>query len=102
MEQNNAKIYVYRYIFQTKSDDDDDKPKLCVKYISDVVAAHDAFKSALLGDPNVVSAIREYVSEIDCTYLGSVDHVKVDTSLKNQSDDKDLHVPDVQLMEEDK
>lgn len=100
MEQNNTKILVYRYIFKVK---DGEKDKLCVKYLSDVEKAHVEFMSALLHDSNVLSAMREYVCEIDCTYLGAVEHVKAEYHAPDNSDFKsDNRDENLNFMEEEK
>lgn len=99
MEEKNAKILVYRYIFKVK-DGENEKDKLCVKYLSDVEKAHAEFKTALLHDSNVLSAMREYVCEVDCSYIGAVEHVKAEYHAPDNSDFK----PDenLNIMEEDK
>lgn len=88
MNEKISKILVYRYLFKVKNSE---KDSVCVKYVSDVKQAHDDFIRALLKDDNVLSALREYVCEIDCSFVGSVDHVKVEVP--------DLPVEDLAVVE---
>lgn len=57
-------VYTYRYFFKQKNG------QLCVKFITDVLDGHERFIKALQADDNIVSAAREYVSEVNFAYLG--------------------------------
>lgn len=63
-------VYTFRYMWKDKEN------KLCVKFITDIEEAHIKFMEALKADENVVSALREYVSEVNFARLGFIDEVK--------------------------
>lgn len=63
-------LYTYRYIWKTS------QGKLCVKYLTDVQEAHKTFQDVILKDNNIVSCAREYINEINFSYLGFTEPVK--------------------------
>lgn len=58
------KVYTYRYMWKNKDNG------LCVKFITGVVQEHNQFMDILMKDENIVSALREYVNEIDYSFIG--------------------------------
>lgn len=63
-------VYTYRYFFKQKDG------KLCVKFLTEPLAGHEKFMQTLKKDDNIVSAAREYVSEVNFAYLGYSDTFK--------------------------
>lgn len=70
----------YKYIWKTK------KGGLCVKYITDTDGAHEEFMKALRESEDVVSAVREYVSEINMAYFGYTKEVKKEEKESEQNE----------------
>lgn len=66
-------IVTYRYVLRTKDMVPD---RVGVKYISETAAGHDDFIKRILADENVISCLREYVSEYDCALIGKYESVK--------------------------
>ena len=69
-QKNTVVVYTYRYIWKDKNG------KLCVKFLTEVQEAHAKFQEAIKNDVNIVSCMREYVSEINFAYLGFTEEVK--------------------------
>lgn len=63
-------LYTYRYIWKTKAG------KLCVKYLTDIQEGHKTFQTNILNDENIISCAREYIHEVNFTYLGFTEPVK--------------------------
>lgn len=68
--QDTIVVYTYRYIWKTKDG------KLCVKFVTDVNEAHAVFQKNVREDDNIVSCMREYVSEVNFAFLGFTEEVK--------------------------
>lgn len=64
------KVYAYKYLWKTKDD------KLCVKYVTDTQEGHAMFQKHLRDSDDVVSAMREYLHEINFAYLNFTEPVK--------------------------
>ena len=63
-------VYCYRYYWKDKDS------KLFVKYVTDSEKNHEAFMEMLQKDTNIVSAMREYIHEIDFSFIGFTQAVK--------------------------
>lgn len=72
------KLYTYRYIFKTKNDPD----KLGVKYVTETNEGHEKFIDSILADENIISCLREYLNEIDCSFIGFTDTFKKEVESK--------------------
>lgn len=64
------KIFTYRYMWKIKDSD-----RICFKIITDTKSGLEQFEQALLQLPDIVSALKEYISEIDCDLVGIVDTI---------------------------
>lgn len=73
------KVYAYKYIWKTKDD------KLCVKYVTDTQEGHAMFQKHLRDNEEVVSAMREYLYEINFAYLNFTEPVKEEKKDGQQS-----------------
>lgn len=66
----NQLVYTYRYIWKDKDN------KLFVRYVTDSMDGHKRFIENVTDDINVVSCMREYVSEVNLAYIGFTEKVK--------------------------
>lgn len=67
-----AVLYIYRYIFKTKDNPD----RLGVKYLTDTLEGHQKMIENVLADAAILSCLREYIGEIDCSFIGFTDTFK--------------------------
>lgn len=74
-------VYTYRYIWKTT------EGRLCVKFITDCQEAHAKFQENIIADSDIVSCIREYVSEVNFAYIGFTEAVKEEK--KEETNEKD-------------
>lgn len=79
-------VYTFRYMWKDKQD------KLCVKFITDIEEAHIRFMEALKADENVVSALREYVSEVNFARLGLINEVKKEEKKEENGEEKNEEI----------
>lgn len=75
-EINHERIYTYRYVFMLDG-------KLCIKFVSDILRAHEDFKKNMLEQDSIESCIAEYVCEYDPYFLGYTVTVKKDKKEDN-------------------
>lgn len=73
------RIFTYRYMWKTK-----DSEHIQVKYISDVTKAHTVFRDNLQKDENVVSAMCEYIGEIDPLVIAYTDIIKKEVEINEE------------------
>lgn len=64
------KVYAYKYIWKTKDD------KLCVKFVTDTQEGQALFQKYLRENEDIISAMREYVYEINFAYINFTEPVK--------------------------
>ena len=74
---SHSRLYTYRYVWKR-----DDYESLCVRYLTGTALEHVKFCTDLAADDHVLSATKEYVSEVDCNYLLLVSAVKVEKKEK--------------------
>lgn len=79
IESVHSRVYTYRYMWKVK-----DSEQVQLKYISDVKAAHDLFRKALQSDDNVVSALCEYIGEVDPMVVAYTDVIKQEVKIENE------------------
>lgn len=70
--QNNNTVIVYTYRYIWKKQDN----SLCVKFITGPQEDHALFQKNILENNDIVSCLREYVSEVNFAYLGFTEEVK--------------------------
>lgn len=58
------KVFTYRYMWKCKDDG------LRVKFLTGIEQEHNQFMDILMKDDDIVSALREYVNEIDYSFIG--------------------------------
>lgn len=75
-------LYTYRYIWKDK------EGKLCVKFLTEPQEGHKLFQERVLHDGNIVSCMREYVSEVNFEYLGFTEPVKVENNKEGEKDEE--------------
>lgn len=68
--QKQTKIYTYRYFWRDKDN------KLRCRYLSGTLEEQEAFQANLRADPFIVSAMREYIHEVDYAFIGFTEAVK--------------------------
>lgn len=73
------RIFTYRYMWKTK-----DSEHIQVKYISDVTKAHTAFRECLQKDDNVLSAMCEYIGEVDPLVIAYTDIIKKEVKVNEE------------------
>lgn len=64
------RVYCYKYIWKTKQNN------LCVKYLTETQDGHAIFQKHLRENDEIVSAMREYVHEINFAYMNFTEPVK--------------------------
>lgn len=69
-------VYCYRYMWKDQSG------KICVKYVTDILAKHDEFMKALVESSEVISAAREYIHQINFDLLGFTETIKTEKGEK--------------------
>lgn len=74
------KLLTYRYIFKT----DESPDSLGVRIITDVESGHESLMDAIRNDQSIVSCIREYVEEVDCSKLGYTEPVKQEVLIEKE------------------
>lgn len=75
-------VYTYRYMWKTKDGN------LCVKFLTEPQEGHMKFQTALREDPSIVSAMREYVSEVNFAFLGFTEPVKEEKKEKEEEENE--------------
>lgn len=79
IESVHSRIYTYRYMWKVKNSE-----QVQLKYISDVKPVHDSFRKALQSDDNVVSALCEYIGEVDPLVVAYTDVIKQEVKIENE------------------
>lgn len=72
MSNNTIIVSTYRYIWKNK------EGKLNVKYLTETDEGHEKFKQAIIADENIVSSMREYVNEVNFSFIGYTDTFKTE------------------------
>lgn len=75
-------VYTYRYIFKDK------KGQLHVKFLTEPQEAHARFQQAIRDNEDIVSCIREYVSEVNFEYFGYTEPVKTEEKEKEKEENE--------------
>lgn len=65
-------LYTYRYIMK------DRKGNLTVRYLTEPQENHKKFQQSVLDCDDVVSCVREYINEVNFSYLGFTEPVKTE------------------------
>lgn len=58
-------VYTYRYVWKTSKSD-----SLSFKIVSDVSEGLTQFESSLLALPDLITCVKEYLHEYDCSKVG--------------------------------
>lgn len=74
---NTVIVYTYRYIWKEQNN------RLCVKFITGPQEEHALFQKSIIENDNIISCMREYVSEVNFAYLGFTEEVKVENDTKD-------------------
>lgn len=74
------KIYTYRYFWK------DNEGKLFVKFLTDSQENHKVFQDDILKNQNIVSCMREYVGEVDLSFIGFTEPVKEEKKEENKDE----------------
>lgn len=82
MAKETVIVYTYRYIFKDK------KGKLHVKFLTEPQEAHARFQQAIRDNDDIVSCIREYVSEVNFEYFGYTEPVKTEEKENKENDNE--------------
>lgn len=80
--QDTVVVFTYRYMWKNTDG------KLCVKFVTDTLGGLKAFEDMLKAESSVVSAIKEYVSEVNFAFLGFTETVKAENKEKGENEDE--------------
>lgn len=64
------RIYCYKYLWRNKEN------KICIKFVTDTQEGHALFQKHLRESEDIISAMREYVHEINFAYINFTEPVK--------------------------
>ena len=76
------RLYTYKYIWKQKDN------KLCVKVLTGVQEEHAKFQTAIQNDNNIVSCMREYLGEMNLSYMNFTEPVKLEDKPKEEKQDE--------------
>lgn len=67
------KLYTYRYLFKTN---ETEEGKIGVKIVTDTLEGLQALEKVIVSDENILSCLKEYVNEVDLSFVGCTETVK--------------------------
>lgn len=82
--QKQTKIYTYRYFWENRDG------SLSCRYLSGTLEEHCVFQQTLRDTSNVVSAMREYIHEVDYSFIGFTEPVKEKENIKEEEKNETL------------
>lgn len=78
--KNTIIVYTYKYVWQEQDG------KLCVKYITDTVEAHNQFMQTVKNESKVKAAYREYINEVNFAFLNFTENFKTEEKAGDENE----------------
>lgn len=75
------KLYTYRYLFKTN---ETEEGKIGVKIVTDTLEGLQVLEKAIISDENILSCLKEYVNEVDLSFVGCTETIK--SEIKKEGD----------------
>lgn len=65
-------LFTYRYLFKSKDNPD----SVGVKYLTDTEEGLKRLDDCIRSDENIISCLREYIDQVDCSLIGFTEGIK--------------------------